>query len=159
MSHNLEAENLRVKEIPSDGHCLYRAIADQLNNNDSNQSSLHTSQRFDFEDLRLKAAAYMREHVDEFAPFLGMDGGGEAFEEYCAKVASVSDAEWGGQLEIRALSECLRRSIYVYDATNVLKMGADYSTEEPLRISYHRHYYALGEHYNSLVSRELDGGL
>jgi OTU domain-containing protein 6 len=47
---------------------------------------------------------------------------------------------------------------WVYSATApVLKMGEEFSEPGgagggtgPLRLSYHKHYYALGEHYNSI---------
>ena len=77
------------------------------------------------------------------------------------KVESIITAEWGGQIEIRALSECLQRVIYIYEANApVIKMGEEhhnrYSTEEPIRLTYHKHYYALGEHYNSVTTLSTD---
>lgn len=69
---------------------------------------------------------------------------------------NVASAEWGGQLEIKALSECLQRPIFVYEANApVVKMGEEFynphSPEQPIRLTYHKHYYALGEHYNSVT--------
>ena len=64
-------------------------------------------------------------------------------------------AEWGGQLEIRALCEYLHRPIHVYEANMpVLIMSEENvrSDESPIILTYHRHYYALGEHYNSVTS-------
>jgi OTU domain-containing protein 6 len=34
-----------------------------------------------------------------------------------------------------------------------VKMGEDFAGE-PLRVSYHRHAYGLGEHYNSLLPKD-----
>ena len=97
-----------------------------------------------------------------------------AFEAYCERMAST--VEWGGQAEVKALAEVYDKKIVVYQATGeALEMGkADDAS--PLRVSYveaecflpfvsplshlaphnphlhrfHRHYYALGYHYNSV---------
>lgn len=92
----------------------------------------------------------MRDNAEEFAPFLGMEPSGQDYSDYCDRVESEALAEWGGQLEIRALSHVLGSPIHVFGADNVIKMGEEYDAE-PLRISYHRFYYALGEHFNSVV--------
>ena len=74
---------------------------------------------------------------------------------YCNKVESVSDAEWGGQIEISALCACLNRRIIVVSAdAPAVVMGDDNAesrSRHPLKIAYHKHYYALGEHYNSVT--------
>ena len=60
----------------------------------------------------------------------------------------------GGQVEIMALCASLRRPIWIYCSDRVqpiIKMGEPYGDLNPLRISYHKHYYTLGEHYNSVV--------
>lgn len=83
--------------------------------------------------------------------YVGLEG--DEFEQYCNKVASYDGAEWGGQVEIQALCACLQRSIWIYSADThapILKMGS-FDECPPLRISYHRQYYALGEHYNSVT--------
>ena len=78
------------------------------------------------------------------------------------KVESCTLSEWGGELEIQALSRCLRESVLVYSAdAPELRMSpegpggageeGDADRRPPLRISYHKHYYALGAHYNSVV--------
>lgn len=157
--------NLKVKEILSDGNCLYRAVADQCRVIDKQNlnTNLVITEDFDLTDfatMRILAGAYIRQHSDSFAPFLGIDIADPEFESYCTKIENVVTAEWGGQLEIRALSECLRRPIHVYEASvPVLKMGEIASIDghcgesvEPIIITYHRHYYALGEHYNSVTS-------
>jgi len=98
----LAPDRLVVKEVLSDGNCLYRAVADQLAVVPSSSlSSSHT-----FVTLRKEAADYMRAHQEDFAPFLGLEG--LEYLSYCDKVADVAGAEWGGQLEVRALCACLR---------------------------------------------------
>lgn len=56
------------------------------------------------------------------------------------------------------LSKChaYQTPIRVYAAEQpVYMIGAeDYDQAKPLLLSYHRHFYALGEHYNSVVPVE-----
>ena len=101
------------------------------------------------------AADHLRMNSTDYAPFAGLLPNSPDYEEYCRKVQSVADAEWGGQLEIRALSNCLEKRILVYDAlsSTPILMGDEF-TGTPLRLTYHRHYYALGEHYNSVEKFE-----
>jgi len=63
-------------------------------------------------------------------------------------------AEWGGHLELQAISKALGVCIEVYSADQEsprkpLKIGEE-NEGAPLRISYHLHAYGLGEHYNSV---------
>ena len=74
-------------------------------------------------------------------------------------------SEWGGHLELRALSMALNRPIYVYSLNSgkePLKIlpptyvssdgdGDGDGDTNAIRLSYHLHYYALGEHYNQVV--------
>jgi len=86
------------------------------------------------------------------------------YEQYVANVRSTST--WGGQLELRALCEVLKVPIVVFSAESPpLTMGAehdpdgedsegkDWSKKKAILLSFHRHYYALGEHYNSVVPK------
>ena len=94
----LKPFNLKVKEVISDGHCLYRSIADQLpqsvlNEIDSNtlditSSSLSSSNAnpndINFIKLRKIAAQYIREHGEDFAPFVGCESSNDPeFDRYC----------------------------------------------------------------------------
>ena len=76
-----------------------------------------------------------------------------AYDEHCRKVAET--AEWGGQPELLALTKLLRRPIWVHSRdAPLLKMGDDDAERTPLQLTYHRHYYALGEHYNSAAKAQ-----
>eukprot|EP00607_Mallomonas_marina_P000103 CAMPEP_0182426166 /NCGR_PEP_ID=MMETSP1167-20130531/12652_1 /TAXON_ID=2988 /ORGANISM="Mallomonas Sp, Strain CCMP3275" /LENGTH=366 /DNA_ID=CAMNT_0024607411 /DNA_START=61 /DNA_END=1158 /DNA_ORIENTATION=+ len=78
------------------------------------------------------------------------------FSLYCDSVQSMQQAVWGGQLELRAISSLFKREIHVYSADSpTLRMGEGVAKEgaQPLRVTYHRHFYALGEHYNSTISK------
>mmetsp|Transcript_3997 Transcript_3997/g.5561 ORF Transcript_3997/g.5561 Transcript_3997/m.5561 type:complete len:327 (-) Transcript_3997:283-1263(-) len=135
----LEPLSLTIKEIPADGHCLYSAIADQINQTNRSQTT--------FKLMRKTAADYMRANPDGFEPFLEE---GTDLQEYCNSVEST--AAWGGQLEIQALSQALRLHISIFSAASpTLEMGQEFGNE-PLQISYHQHYYSLGAHYNSVIS-------
>eukprot|EP00246_Nothoceros_aenigmaticus_P013224 TRINITY_DN4469_c0_g1_i1.p1 TRINITY_DN4469_c0_g1~~TRINITY_DN4469_c0_g1_i1.p1 ORF type:complete len:318 (-),score=74.52 TRINITY_DN4469_c0_g1_i1:263-1216(-) len=154
LQRKLQPLGFGLKEIKSDGHCLYRAVEDQL--------ALHpdVAPQHSFTALRSLAAAYMRAHPDDFVPFIvgeNSDTAGESVEErlerYCVDVEST--ASWGGQLELGALSHSLRKHIVVY-STNLpdVVMGKEYGEGLEsiiIRVSYHRHAFGLGEHYNSVV--------
>ena len=128
ISKKLVDVNRRIKDVAADGHCLYRAVADQ-------SDSTYT-------EVRKTCAAFMESHADDFAPFIE----DESFGDHCAKVRS--SAEWGGQPELLALARALNRPIVVYSRDSApLRMGE--SDGEELVVTYHRDYYALGEHYNS----------
>uniref|UniRef100_A0A5F8AGR3 ubiquitinyl hydrolase 1 n=1 Tax=Macaca mulatta TaxID=9544 RepID=A0A5F8AGR3_MACMU len=57
----LAARQLEMKQIPSDGHCMYRAIEDQLKEKDCALTVVA---------LRSQTAEYMQSHVEDFLPFL-----------------------------------------------------------------------------------------
>jgi len=85
---------------------------------------------------------------------------------------------WGGHLELQALAGALKVPITVYEATAdnfvakvhhgmpflgcsphyrthsdflLTRLKEDDCEGEPLELSYHRHMFSLGEHYNSVV--------
>uniref|UniRef100_A0A8C3WA54 ubiquitinyl hydrolase 1 n=1 Tax=Catagonus wagneri TaxID=51154 RepID=A0A8C3WA54_9CETA len=141
----LAARQLEIKQIPSDGHCMYRAIEDQLKEQDC---SLTVAV------LRSQTADYMQSHVEDFLPFLTNPNSGEMytpeeFGKYCDDI--VNTAAWGGQLELRALSHILRSPIEIIQADSPpIVVGEEYS-KKPLILVYMRHAYGLGEHYNSVT--------
>jgi OTU domain-containing protein 6 len=87
---------------------------------------------------------------DDYAPFCEYTDTITSFEQYVDSVRSSSD--WGGHLELRALSEGLKRPLVVYSAAQPkLVMGDEDGGGKPILLSYHLHYYTLGEHYNQVV--------
>ncbi len=145
-------------------------MAHQLNYIASKSTGDATRTCPNFQQLRTHAASYMRDNRDQFLPFLDdeLASKGITYDTYCDIVASPTASEWGGQLELLALSRVLKKPILVYDVTQpMVTMGAvglDESdstinidgaeiwsqSDEPIRLSFHRHFYALGEHYNSV---------
>lgn len=161
-----KALNVEMHEINPDGHCLYAAIADQLN-----ILGKSPSHELNYQDMRKGAAEYMRSHADDFMPFISdsdehmagienKEAGTQAanvsqqqkyFLDYCNAVEKT--AVWGGQPEILALSRAFHTPIFVVQAgCPVVKVGVEEARpgEDVVTISYHRHMYGLGEHYNSL---------
>ncbi|XP_043827108.1 deubiquitinase OTUD6B isoform X2 [Dromiciops gliroides] len=143
LAHILAVRHLEIKQIPSDGHCMYRAIEDQLK---EQECPLTVA------TLRSQTAEYMQNHVEDFLPFLTNPNTGDIytteFGKYCDDI--VNTAAWGGQLELRALSHILQTPIEVIQADSPpIVVGEEYSNK-PLILVYMRHAYGLGEHYNSV---------
>ncbi|XP_019190462.1 PREDICTED: OTU domain-containing protein 6B-like [Ipomoea nil] len=164
LEKKLEPLGLTINEIKPDGHCLYRAVENQL--------ALHSgdSSPYTYLELRQMVAAYMRNHASDFLPFFLSENiiiEGESddslmqqqrFDNYCREVEST--AAWGGQLELGALTHILKKHILVYSGSFPdVEMGKEYksptsvtaSFQPSIMLSYHRHAYGLGEHYNSLI--------
>jgi len=151
LAKRLSPLNLTVKEIRSDGHCLYRALEDQLS------AEKHAIGQPVFMTLRKYAADYMSKNPDEFKSFMTNDDGDEMspaeYKQYCAAITAAEPVAWGGHQEIVALSKALKRRIVVHSSDNSMPVGtASDDTLVDLHITYHKHYYGLGEHYNSAIS-------
>ena len=154
----LQTDATKIKTITSDGNCLYRAIVDQLELHDC---LTYNNEKLTWSKLRQLAASYMRANSEDFLPFLGLTQ--TEYEEYCSHVESDTLAIWGGQLEIKAICSCMGVKIHVYSADSpVLLMGVGdgeisttttcaFTSLPPLKISYHKHFYSLGAHYNSVI--------
>ncbi|XP_022148608.1 OTU domain-containing protein 6B [Momordica charantia] len=143
---------LTVHEIKPDGHCLYRAVENQL------AFLSGGSPPYTFQELRKMVATYMRDHSPDYMPFFLSDNTddslAERFENYCKEVEST--AAWGGQLELGALTHCLQKHIMIFSGSFPdVEMGKEYKSEglvnSSIRLSYHKHAFGLGEHYNSVV--------
>ncbi|KAH8920576.1 cysteine proteinase, partial [Atractiella rhizophila] len=153
-------QHWQIYEMEPDGHCLFNAIADQLN-------FWRISSNETYATTRRAAAAFMMEHPDDFLPYLpaseidpsSPDGvlSPEKYSEYCDSIATT--AVWGGQTEINALSRYWKIPIHVIQSDGPeVKVGEEAEGENgkkgkkraPLRISYHKKMYGLGEHYNSV---------
>ncbi|KAM9386029.1 deubiquitinase OTUD6B [Pholidichthys leucotaenia] len=147
LAQKLAQQKLQIKEILSDGHCMYRAIEDQL------ARRSETGLTMSVKKLRSCTAEHMKSHPDDFLPFLTNPNTGDMyttdeFEKYCSDVEHT--AAWGGQLELRAITQVLHLPIEVIQADSpTIKIGEEY-TSEPITLVYMHHAYGLGEHYNSV---------
>lgn len=136
----LKPESLEIKEIQSDGNCLYRAVAAQIGGGK------------DYTEIRRLCADVLKENEDEFAPFCELSETVTTFDQYIERVRNSSD--WGGHLELRALSQGLKRPIVVYAAAKPKVVMGEDSDAASILLSYHLHYYSLGEHYNQVVKTQ-----
>ncbi|KAI8375575.1 hypothetical protein BD560DRAFT_392720 [Blakeslea trispora] len=139
----LEPMHLRIKQISADGHCLYNAFADQL--------KTRYEDSVDYKDLRKSAAEYMRKNPDDFTPFLYLEDGD--FNRYCNDIENT--ACWGGQLEILALAKSKQVPVDIvqYGGPTIRICEDEYPSKSPIKLSYHKHLYSLGAHYNSLADQ------
>ncbi|XP_021756953.1 OTU domain-containing protein 6B-like [Chenopodium quinoa] len=160
LEKKLDPLGLTINDIKPDGHCLYRAVEDQLAHLSGGSSP------YNFQQLREMVASYMRDHVSEFLPFFISENEVEGesdyslaqrFENYCHEVETT--AAWGGQLELGALTHCLKKHIIIFSGSFPdVEMGKEYKTDGSstslnscIKLSYHKHAFGLGEHYNSVV--------
>ncbi|KEH31754.1 OTU-like cysteine protease [Medicago truncatula] len=160
LERKLKPLGLTVCEIKPDGHCLYRAVENHLAHLFGGKSP------YTFQQLREMAAAYMRKHTSDFLPFClsenliegdSDESIAQKFENYCKEVEST--AIWGGQLELGALTHCLKKHIMIFSGSFPdVEMGKEYksadgigSSGSSIMLSYHMHAFGLGEHYNSVV--------
>lgn len=150
------SRGLKEQEIRSDGHCLYAAVADQLEhsqvglkpmiqvdiaNGDTQQKPAVTGYKI----ARQVAAAYMSQNPEDFSPFLE-----EPLDKYVTAVRDTG--EWGGHLEILALAKAYGVDINILQGNGKVERIECGTDNEPktLWLAYYHHSFGLGEHYNSL---------
>jgi len=145
----LKIIGLVIFDIPSDGNCLYSAIVHQLKE--------VCGQTFTVPDIRNKTSDFLKSNKDDFIPYLSHPDTGEMltdqqFNEYCDQVAN--SVQWGGEIELRALSHIFEIPIKVIQAEGSdITIGIEYTNcNKTLILVFHRHMYGLGEHYNSVCS-------
>lgn len=143
----LKSMNLKLHNIPADGNCLYLAINHQL--------QVTGRSTYSVSDLRKVTADFMRRNKDDFLPFMCNEldeseiVSEEQFLNYCKDVANTK--LWGGQLELKALSNILKCPIKVIQASGPPTLQGETFQGPELTLTYHRYLYRLGEHYNSTL--------
>lgn len=154
MRKEFTSRNLKEKEIRSDGHCLYAAVADQLRWHEidlkpsikiMDVSWDSQGQAADYIIIRQVAATFINDNPDDFLSFLE-----QPLEEYTRKIRETG--EWGGHLELMALAKAYGVVIHVLQGDGKIEKieGSMESSERQLWLAYYRHNFGLGEHYNSL---------
>lgn len=142
----LEGEGLQIYSIPADGNCLYCAVNHQL--------GVTGRDNYSVDKLREITANFMRENKDDFMPFMDNDSDepitDQQFEEYCKNIETTKF--WGGQIELKALSNALKCPIKIIQASGPPTIQGEDFPGPPLIVTYHRHLYRLGEHYNSTLN-------
>lgn len=147
----LEKRNLRIFEIEADGDCLYRAVEHQLGLTDD------SIEKLSYQDLRNRTSQFMLDNADQFMPFLLDDNGDimsdSKYRDYCVRIARTK--EWGGHLELAAIAQITKKETHVFQADNdgpiVIDSQQSDCNRKPILLSFHKHLYHLGEHYNSLI--------
>ncbi|KAK1073540.1 OTU protein [Friedmanniomyces endolithicus] len=146
MLEYMNERGLREKEIRADGHCLYAAVADQLEQLEIPIGSAPGVEGVPaYRAVRAAAAEYIERHPDDFEAFLE-----EPLEGYLCKIRETG--EWGGQLELMALAKAYGVEINVlqdFGRVEKIEAGAG-ETERAMWLGYYKHGFGLGEHYNSL---------
>ena len=139
--------NMQIKEVKSDGNCMFRAVSDQVYGKDEY-----------YELLREKCMDYIVILRNFFEPFIEDD-----FDFYIKE--KRKNQTWGDDIELEALSEIYNRPIEIYKGSNIpLKTFHEnkyFSDDEeyknnnfsltPIRLSYHNK-----NHYNSIIPLESD---
>ncbi|KJY01720.1 otu domain-containing protein 6b [Zymoseptoria brevis] len=147
MKNALKQHGLVETEIRADGHCLYSAIADQLEQLEIPIGSSPIGEALvGYKLVRAKAAEYIQQHGDDFVPFLE-----EPLPDYVHKVRDTG--EWGGQLELIALAKTYAVDINVlqdFGRVEKIEGGSGDAAGKSAWLGYYKHGFGLGEHYNSL---------
>lgn len=153
MCKEFTLRNLIETEIRSDGHCLYAAIADQLEDSGIGLKPFAELPNFQYEEhalnpgyriVRQVAASFVFHNSDDFLPFLE-----EPLEVYVNRIRDTG--EWGGHLELAALAKAYRVDINVLQSDGkVERIESSSKSDHQLWLSYYHHSFGLGEHYNSL---------
>lgn len=148
----LHKEGFAIFSIAGDGHCLFRSIVHQLQQDPSSKDAT-----LDVRGLRGRIADLMLEERDTFKPFLDEELQQDtAYDAFCEHIRNSQD--WGGEIELHATSKLLRRPIRVFslgDSVAATTYGAEeYKGAAPLRLVFHRHLMAAGPHYNSVIPTE-----
>jgi len=141
ISRLLEGRGLSLFEVPSDGDCMFAGLVHQLSLQGETKS---------VSELRQDTAKEMRNNSDHYLPFLSLTP--TQFQVYCNKMATTP--EWGGQVELLALANILSKPIEVIQAEGSPMIIGEHFTAPKLILTYHRHAYGLGEHYNSVLPQK-----
>ncbi|CAL4124215.1 unnamed protein product, partial [Meganyctiphanes norvegica] len=133
LKQQLVAMGLMLREIPGDGNCLFRALGDQLDGS----PNYHAKHRQD-------VVGYMREHREDFEPFVEDD---VPFERHLSNLAELGT--YGGNECIVAFARLHLVTVVIHQLNTPLWTicGSDSShkSQKELHISYHN-----GDHYNSV---------
>ncbi|OCK77587.1 cysteine proteinase [Lepidopterella palustris CBS 459.81] len=166
MREHFAKYGLQEKEIRADGHCLYAAVADQLEQAGLGlepriQPSIIQDKKLEvvngaeknlpgYKVVRHAAADFIEQSPDGFVGFME-----EPLDEYLQKIRDTG--EWGGHMELTALAKTYGVKVHVLhgDGTvNEIAPGEDgmagNDEEKVIWLGYYRHGFGLGEHYNSL---------
>ncbi|GAW81179.1 hypothetical protein, conserved [Plasmodium gonderi] len=98
--------------------------------------------------LRFLTALYILQNEHQFVHFICANDE-DVVNMYFNYCEAITKGVYGSEIEIKALSNILKKKITVYDVNMDISYGEDY--EKELFICFHHKLYALGKHYNSVV--------
>ena len=129
-SEKLENIGYDIVVIRGDGNCLFRSVAEQLEGNEEY-----------YQKYREICVDYMINNKEVFIPFLEDS---ISIDEYIEKISK--DGEWGGNLEIYALSMALEVNFCIYIPDKPCSVVKNWENpKQNIFLIYHN-----GKHYNSL---------
>ena len=145
MQKLLDKLGFKETSIRPDGHCMYSAVAVLLQDTTSDRRRFETGVLLPHQAVRAETARFISEHATDFESFLE-----EPIEQYTDKIQNTT--EWGGQLELQAIARAYGTDINVLQADGrIEKIGSGQDSEaESIWLTYYRHSFGLGEHYNAL---------
>jgi OTU domain-containing protein 6 len=155
MDEQLEKQKLVLYEIRADGHCLYAAVADQLQTRELDlkpeiKVRIESKKSEAYKGVRHAAADWIEGHGDDFAGFME-----DPLPEHVRKIRETG--EWGGHLELLALARTYGLRICVLHSdgrVDKIEPEGDTADLEEIWLGYYKHSHGLGEHYNSLRKAE-----
>ena len=117
-------EGFKIYFVPGDGNCLFRSFTHQIDGDETK-----------FADYLNLAVEYMRLNSAKFLESLRSEEDG-TWEEYLAKMEK--NKEWGGYLEILALSHALEIQFWFFQENfTTLKIGGPEIDEDGIIINSH----------------------
>ena len=129
-SEKLENIGYDIIVVRGDGNCLFRSVAQQLEGNEEY-----------YQKYREICVDYMINNKEVFIPFLEDS---TSIDEYIEKISK--DGEWGGNLEIYALSMALEVNFCIYIPDKPCSVVKNWENpKKNIFLIYHN-----GKHYNSL---------
>lgn len=145
MQEHFEKLGFKEVSVRPDGHCMYSAVAMLLRDAVAGQCKFEIGDLLPYKAVRVETARFISEHPDDFEPFLE-----ESIEQYTYKIKNTT--EWGGQLELQAIARAYGVEINVLQGDGRIEKieSGMQSKAEPLWLTYYRHSFGLGEHYNAL---------
>ncbi|KJP86684.1 hypothetical protein AK88_03691 [Plasmodium fragile] len=123
-------KNFYIKSIRTDGNCLFRAVSDQLYNNEDK-----------YKEIRKLVVDHLQRNEEKYQHFIEYD---ESYKSYIERISL--DGTWGGQLELQAVGEVFTVNILIYQENECILEIKNHSDDEKC-IQLH---YASSEHYNSV---------
>ena len=144
MNSTIAQAGLVEYEVQPDGHCLFHSLSDQLEK--------RRQINVDYRHLRSEIANYIRQHAEEFGPYLLTDDNEDPQDIDSYTDTLENTPMWGGQLEIMAASGLYSVPVKLFFASQppLTVNEEQFPDVLPLTLAYYQQKFGLGAHYNSL---------